>query len=416
VVAAEAGGRLVAQVRGWALWTARPAVICWVAAVIAGVAGLAVAGLWGTALRGRDLATWLVFAACGAVCVEAVRRVGEAAGASNDLLSAWTLPVALLLPPVWSLLIPALLTAVQQLRLGRGPVYRRLYSVAAIGLSNWLVSVGVHRALGVHGLQLAGHGPGARTAALGVAFGWAAIGCAVNVALIGTAVRLSTPQVTWREMIVDREQRVLDVGEISLGVVVAVCWLVSPLLAVAMLAPVLLVQRTLTHAQLRAAARLDAKTGLLNALAWQDEAEREIVRARRDDRQVAVLIADIDHFKHVNDTHGHLNGDVALRATVAALLGQLRPYDQLGRFGGEEFTVVLPGAGPTEAADVAERLRRAVAARPVVLAGHDVYLSVSVGVAVLGDHGTDLTDLLAAADHALFTAKDTGRNRVALAT
>jgi len=295
-------------------------------------------------------------------------------------------------------------------------VYRRLYSVAAIGLSNWVVSVGTHRALGAQGLQLAGHGPGARTAALGVVFGWAAIGCAVNVALIGTAVRLSTPQVTWRQLIVDREQRVLDVGEISLGVVVAVCWLVSPLLAVAMLAPVLLVQRSLTHAQLRAAARLDAKTGLLNALAWQDEAEREIVRARRDDRPVAVLIADIDHFKHVNDTHGHLNGDVALRATVSALLGQLRPYDQLGRFGGEEFTVVLPGAGRTEAADIAERLRRAVAAGPVVLAGREVYLSVSVGVAVLGDHGTDLTDLLAAADHALFVAKDTGRNRVALAS
>jgi len=415
-VAGQAGGRLVPYVRGWALWTARPAVVCWVATVVAGAAGLAVAGLWRTPLRGGELATWLVFAGCGAVCVEAVRRVGEAAGASNDLLSAWTLPVALVLPPVWSLLIPALLTTVQQLRIGRGPVYRRLYSVAAIGLSNWVVSVGTHRALGAQGLQLAGHGPGARTAALGMAFGWAAIGCAVNVALIGTAVRLSTPQVTWRQMIVDREQRVLDVGEISLGVVVAVCWLVSPLLAVAMLAPALLVQRSLTHAQLRAAARLDAKTGLLNALAWQDEAEREIVRARRDDRPVAVLIADIDHFKHVNDTHGHLNGGVALRATVTALLGQLRPYDQLGRFGGEEFTVVLPGAGRTEAADVAERLRRAVAAGPVVLAGREVYLSVSVGVAVLGDHGTDLTDLLAAADHALFVAKDAGRNRVALAS
>ncbi len=419
----------VTSVRGWALCSAPAGVAGWVSlvtALAAAVAVVAAIDLPGHRPGAGAVLTVLVLVGCGAVCVEAARRVGEVAGASNDLLSAWTLPIALLLPPVWSLLVPVPLTVLLQLRVARSPLHRRVFSVAAIGLSNAAVSVLFHEAVrrgvggaggGAHayGLALAGLGVADRTGLVAAAVGCAAVGCALNVFLVGTVVRLGAPQVTWRELVVDRPQRSLDVAEIALGVTVAVCWWVTPLLAVAMLVPVLLVQRSLTHHQLLAAARTDAKTGLLNATAWQEEAEREIVRARREGRPVAVVITDIDHFKRVNDTHGHLAGDVALRATVAALAGALRPYDVLGRFGGEEFTVVLPGAGPVEARDIAERLRRAVATVPVVLDDCVVELSVSVGVAVLGPNGRDLTDLLAAADEALYRAKRAGRNQVALA-
>ncbi|MDQ6688789.1 MAG: GGDEF domain-containing protein [Actinomycetota bacterium] len=405
----------VTHPRSWALWTAPPAVSAWVTVIVALAAAVAGAGLLATEVKPAQVAAWLVLTGCGAVCVEAVRRVGEPAGVAKDLLSAWTLPVALLLPPVYSLLIPLPLMLLMQLRVRRGLVYRRTYSIAAIGLSNWVVSVGFHRYLQWHGTHLPGGALVGRTAILLVAVGCAALGCAVNLLLIGIAVRLASPEATWRELIVDREQRIFDVGEICLGVAVAGCWVLTPALALTMLVPVLLVQRSLTHGQLRAAARTDSKTGLLNAKAWQEEAEREIVRARRERQPLAVVVADLDYFKRVNDAHGHLAGDVALTAAVTALSGALRPYDQLGRFGGEEFTAVLPRTGRVEASRIAERLRTAVAAVPLVLDDIAVGLSVSIGVAILGDHGNDLTDLLAAADHALYRAKQAGRNTVAVA-
>lgn len=401
--------------RRWALWSASPRLALLVTAVTVVAAGLAVHGAVDQDWRSGQVATWLVLLACGAVCVEAVHRVGQPAGVSKDLLSAWTLPVALLLPPVYSLLIPIPLAVLRQFRVGRTRVHRRVYSAAAIGLANWAVSVLFHRGEPWASELTRGDVRVDRSVLLLIALGAAVVGCAVNVGLIGLAVRSASAGTTWRELIVDREQRVLDAGEICLGVAVTGCWFVTPSLVLVMLLPVLLVQRSLAHAQLRAAARTDAKTGLLNAKAWQAEAEREIGRAHRERQPLAILIADIDHFKRFNDAYGHLAGDVALMAAVNSLTGGLRPYDQLGRFGGEEFTAVLPRTGYDEAIRIAERLRRAVAAFPVVLGDTSAELSVSIGVAVLGQHGHDLTDLLTAADHALYRAKHSGRNQVAIA-
>jgi diguanylate cyclase (GGDEF)-like protein len=406
----------IARPRGWALWSARPALICWLTAVVALAGVLAAIGVRTTAADPTQLLSWLVLAGCGAVCVEAMGRAGAPAGVSKDLLSAWTLPVALLLPPVYALVIPLPLTVLLQLRVRRGAWHRRMYSIAAIGLANWVVSATFHRYLSWAGGHLSLGTAADRTEILLVALGCAVVGCAINVALIGMAARLASPATTWREVTGNREQRVLEAGEICLGIAVAGCWLVTPALALIMLVPVLLVQRSLSHAQLRAAARTDAKTGLLNAKAWQEEAELEIVRGRREGQQVAVLIVDLDHFGAINDAHGHLAGDVVLLAAVTALRGALRPYDQLGRFGGDEFTAVLPRTGPAEAARIAERLRRAVATAPVILGDTAVDIDVSIGVAVSGVHGQDLTDLLLGADAALYRAKQDGRNRVALAS
>ncbi len=426
---ARTSERVVAPVRSWAVWRSGRPLAAWVTLVVTVAAGLAVLGAATTSFGPDQVGVALGLIGCGAVCVEAVRRVGEAAGVSKDLMSAWTLPAALLLPPVWSLLIPIPLTVLLQLRVRRGLVHRRVYSVAAIGLANAAVSVGFHRALAGRGLRVgrdlaieglragsgAALGGGGRAVVVALALACAVVGCALNVALIGVAVHLDSPETPWRSLLLDRDQRRLDVGELCLGVSIAGCWLLTPVLGLTMLAPVLLVQRSLTHAQLRAAARLDSKTGLLNAQAWQAEAEREIVRANRERRPLAILIGDLDHFKQVNDTFGHLTGDVALRAAAGALGSGLRPSDLLGRFGGEEFTVVLPGTGAVEAHRIAERLRQAMAEATVLVGDVRVPLSVSLGVAVLGRHGEDLTDLLAAADAALYRAKDAGRNQVSVA-
>jgi diguanylate cyclase (GGDEF)-like protein len=189
------------------------------------------------------------------------------------------------------------------------------------------------------------------------------------------------------------------------------------------LPPVILLQRSLLHQQLRAAAQSDPKTGLLNAVAWQREAERWIRRARRLSVPAAILLVDIDHFKRVNDTYGHLTGDDLLSATASTLGQHVRACDVLGRFGGEEFVAVLPGAGQQEACHIAERLRGrvreiavpargAAAADDTVAPDDTVAITVSIGVAALGLDGEDLFELLAAADAALYRAKKSGRDRV----
>jgi diguanylate cyclase (GGDEF)-like protein len=187
-------------------------------------------------------------------------------------------------------------------------------------------------------------------------------------------------------------------------------------LAVFAVPTVLLVRRFMMHAQLLALARVDTKTGLLNASTWEREAEIEIARAIRTKSPLALALVDIDHFKLVNDTHGHLAGDKALRAVTDALRNQLRSYDLAGRFGGEEFAILLPQAREIDALNVAERLRAHVAAMSIPVSDTDesgqvIRLTISVGVAALNGESRELTDMLAAADAALYHAKETGRNK-----
>lgn len=167
---------------------------------------------------------------------------------------------------------------------------------------------------------------------------------------------------------------------------------------------------------LREQASHDPLTGLWNRAAILGLLDREVARGGRDGRPVAVLMTDLDHFKSINDTHGHLAGDAVLRAAAQRLEAVVRPYDAVGRYGGEEFLVVLPGCGTEEAATLAERLRRALADRPFDVEAGELAVTLSVGVAVCEDGSpADPVGLLGAADAALYQAKARGRNRVELA-
>jgi diguanylate cyclase (GGDEF)-like protein len=187
-------------------------------------------------------------------------------------------------------------------------------------------------------------------------------------------------------------------------------WAIFGLLAALALAVGALARGRVEVRRLRAAAATDAKTGLLNAAGWERAALREVAAARRTGRPVAVLLVDLDHFKGVNDRLGHLAGDAVLRRVGAALCTGVRASDTVGRFGGEEFVALLPGAGDSDALAVAERLRARIRALP----GEP--LSVSIGVACAPTDGVELTTLLGAADRALYRAKRCGRDRVLLAT
>lgn len=163
-------------------------------------------------------------------------------------------------------------------------------------------------------------------------------------------------------------------------------------------------------------AQTDALTGVLNRRTFLELGGRAINRCRRAGQPCALLMLDVDRFKDINDRHGHAVGDRALRDVSSALQSGLRPGDLIGRYGGEEFTLILPGAQATEARLIAERLRAAVGALrsewvPQLSGG----LTISGGIAIAnagGEAGEDLDALLARADRALYRAKDAGRNRM----
>jgi diguanylate cyclase (GGDEF)-like protein len=138
-----------------------------------------------------------------------------------------------------------------------------------------------------------------------------------------------------------------------------------------------------------------------------------MTRASRQRQKMGLLLVDIDHFKRINDSYGHVTGDSVLKLVAAALESQLRPYDAAGRYGGEEFLIVVPGVNHVRSIEVAERLRMSVVENVMVPASGDT-VTVSVGVAVTTGE-EPLETVVEAADRALYAAKAGGRNRVELA-
>lgn len=162
------------------------------------------------------------------------------------------------------------------------------------------------------------------------------------------------------------------------------------------------------------AAILDGLTGIYNRKHLEERIVSELGYAARHQQPLSVIIIDVDHFKKVNDTYGHLGGDAVLRA-VAALFGKgLRAEDVLARYGGEEFVILLRGTPVGPAVELAERLRRTVEATPIPFEGHLIRITSSAGVASVGEPGlgAERAALLGAADARLYQAKQGGRNRV----
>jgi diguanylate cyclase (GGDEF)-like protein len=174
---------------------------------------------------------------------------------------------------------------------------------------------------------------------------------------------------------------------------------------------VLLVNQTIAT-RLKESARRDALTEALTRRAMEDVAQDELARSRRHNLPLSLLLLDIDHFKMVNDQYGHAAGDAALRQFAAAVRRCLRREDVFGRLGGEEFCALLPSTAVAGAAQLAERIRQSVANLAVEAGGHRLSLKVSIGVASLGEHGSNWDELVNQADRAMYAAKRAGRNRV----
>ena len=175
-------------------------------------------------------------------------------------------------------------------------------------------------------------------------------------------------------------------------------------------------QRKEMEAELFRQASTDTLTGTSNRRYFMSQAEQEMRRSRRFARQMSVMMIDIDHFKQVNDNHGHAVGDAVLQAVVKRGLESLRQSDLLGRMGGEEFAVILPETDLEAARDAAERLRAHLAERPVVAEHAVIPCTVSIGVAQLNAKDASVDALLNRADKALYVAKQNGRDRVEVAS
>jgi diguanylate cyclase (GGDEF)-like protein len=410
--------------RGWELWRLPAKAVAVVLAVEAGAVALVVTGATVPTLPAIGLAAFLTLLSVVhtelATGIERARR--RAAETSYfDLSSVWTFAAALLLPPI----LAATLIAVVYLHLwqrvwrpARVPLYRHVYTTATV-----LLAAGAAHAV----VQRAGGLPSGTDDVVGVA----GIGLAVllyvlvNTVLVASAIAFSRDRAGIRELIGRWDDIALEVATICMGALAAVALGSTPGLVALVLPPILVLHRAVLVRQLEEEASTDAKTGLLNAAAWQAEASRTVRRVHRAGGAAAVLILDLDHFKLVNDAYGHLAGDVVLAAVAAELRAGVREPDIVGRFGGEEFVVLLPDlangpAGHMQFYEVAERIRKRVAALDVAVCTPDgglsiKGLSVSVGGAAVPADGTTLEQVMKVADAALYTAKRDGRNLVRIA-
>ena len=167
------------------------------------------------------------------------------------------------------------------------------------------------------------------------------------------------------------------------------------------------------HKKLHIEATHDRLTGVWNRAAIVDYLQRALQRAAREGSCIAVIVADLDHFKRVNDTLGHAAGDIVLQEAARRMQLALRPDDHIGRYGGEEFLIAVSGCDSSQTMILAERIRRAINATPAISDGVEIPITVSLGVAMGGGgQGEDASRIIATADEALYRAKKAGRNRV----
>ncbi|MEV4312407.1 GGDEF domain-containing protein [Actinocrispum sp. NPDC049592] len=324
-----------------------------------------------------------------------------------NMTSVWLFAGALLLPPLLAVILALTIYGhlwVRVWRPERGrPAYRKVFSTTTIVLSCLAVRP-VLDWLGVSAMTDA-HLPVIVLAGAAYTF--------VNSALVMIGVRLHHPDEPLLPLTGSWADNILELATLCLGGVTAVVLSTSPTLAVLMVLPVVVLHRCLLMRQLEELVTKDQKTGLLTSAEWHNRAASELTRARRG----GILMIDLDHFSLINRRHGHVAGDVALKAVADTISAEVRTYDPVGRFGGEEFVVLLPGTHEEHSVAVAERIREKVAGLEVPAPTTDGSatikgLSVSIGVATFEEAGAGVEGLLVAADRALYRAKDDGRNQV----
>jgi diguanylate cyclase (GGDEF)-like protein len=353
--------------------------------------------------------------------IERIRELAADGRPHMHLQSIWIFAGLLLLPPPLATLVIVVSYAHSWVRVykRRGVIHRKVFSGATVILA--CAAAGAVLSAGTG--QFAPYVPAldgfGGMLALMVS---AIVYFGLNYVLVILAILMSNPGKPPRQAFGNPSDVLIVLAAVGVGCGIALVMTVRPwLLPVLMVTPVAL-HIGLLLPQFQAAARTDSKTALLAPEFWVQLARNELARAAELSSTAGVLMIDIDHFKAIDDGNGHLAGDEVLRAVAAAIQGSVRGGDYVGRFGGDEFVVLLPGTTSAEIASVADRIRTAIArvevpvpvirpGKPEVISG----LTASIGAAVYPETATEYTILLQAADDAVFAAKAAGRDRVVLA-
>jgi diguanylate cyclase (GGDEF)-like protein/putative nucleotidyltransferase with HDIG domain len=252
-------------------------------------------------------------------------------------------------------------------------------------------------------------------------FGYALAGVAAAASMVAVNHVLMAPMLRLARGHSIRESGLFSFPSLStdlvlamLGVATAAFWQGNPWLIPFAIAPLLLIHRSLSVPQLQEEARVDPKTGLFNARHFAAALTEELTRAQRFERPLALVMADLDLLRDINNTYGHLAGDAVLKGIAEVFRSQLRHYDVPARFGGEEFAILLPETPPEQALEIAERIRRTVAERAfeIETSSEPIRATISIGVASFPRDGADANELIHQADLAVYRAKLQGRNRV----
>ena len=236
----------------------------------------------------------------------------------------------------------------------------------------------------------------------------------LNRLLIAGVLRLARG-CSWHQTgLLDVDPFLIDGSIASVGILVALAWVVQPALSALVAFPLYLMHRALDEPNLREMTRSDPKTGLYNAQHFEASLSSELARAKRFGHCLSVAMIDLDLLRVINNTHGHLAGDAVIRGIAQIIRQGIREYDVAARFGGEEFALVLPGCSQSEAVTVCERLRAAVAATAFVVptSPQPVSATLSAGIATYPQDADDPGKLVHLADQAVYMAKARGRNRV----
>jgi diguanylate cyclase (GGDEF)-like protein len=405
----------IKRARKWAIWEVNPSTKVYISCVHA----LALIGaIWAIAtssIAGKNLVDFVVLATLGLAFEECTRHIERMrtkirVERHEDMNAVWTFAAALVLPPVLTLLLVVVIQFHawhRHLKVVAKP-YRAVFTTSTIWLACLAVIV-TARAVGVDSL-----GSGVRDFGI-VVVGGAAY-AVTNIGLVYLAICMASrpgPRPPVGTMWQGSLQHIATLG---LGGLAALALTFNPWLITLVLPAMVMVQRIALFKQLEIAATTDPKTGLLNATAWHQLANATIERSRRESDSCALLIVDMDNFKMINDTYGHLAGDAVLKSVADVLTTELRLYDSVGRFGGEEFVAMLPKVDALAALSISDRVLDAIRRMEVVVTGPGETtikgLTASIGLACYPQQGTEVEELLHIADSSLYTAKREGRDRV----
>ena len=323
----------------------------------------------------------------------------------------FALPAAFLLPPGLAVLFAVTIHIPEWLK------ERYPWFIQTFNISNWVLSV--LAAWGtVHLVLDHTHLGGSSSRAAFAGFAATAVFVLLSHGLLAVMLKLGRGHTVHESGLFRFESLSADLVIVVLGTAIALLWRSDPWLVPAALAPLFLIHRALSVAGLQEQARVDSKTGLFNARYFGEMLAEELNRARRFDRPLSVVMADLDLLREINNTYGHLAGDAVLKGVAVIFRDHLRNYDVPARFGGEEFAIVLPETTAENALEIAERIRRSVAAGSFEAdtSSEPISATISIGVATFPDDGTDAQGLLHQADLAVYRAKLQGRNRVLAAS